>query len=75
MTTDRVTRFALAVSAAALAAMAAVSACAPAAKEAPAPTSTPPANSSSPVPGEKGVGPGGPTAFSPTINPAPVPTN
>jgi hypothetical protein len=75
MKTDRVTQCALAAGAAALAAMAAVSACAPAAKEAPAPTSTPPANSSAAVPSEKGVGPGGPTAFSPTINPAPVPTN
>jgi hypothetical protein len=75
MTSDRVTRFALAAGAAALATMAVVSACAPAAKDAPATSSTAPVNSSSPVPSEKGVGPGGPTAFSPTINPAPVPTN
>lgn len=75
MKSDRVTRFALAAAATALAAMAAVSACAPAAKDAPSTTGTPAVNSSSPAPSEKAVIPSGPTAFSPTINPAPVPTN
>ena len=75
MKSDRVTRIALAVGAAALVAMAAVSACAPAAKDAPTTTSTAPVTSSSPAPSEKGVGPDGPSAFTPTINPAPVPTN
>ena len=74
MKSDRVTRIALAAGAAAVAAMAAVSACAPAAKDAPT-TSTAPVTSISPVPGEKGVGPDGPSAFTPTINPAPVPTH
>jgi hypothetical protein len=75
MTSDRVTRFALAAGAAALAATAAVSACAPAAKDAPATSSTTPATSGAPEPSEKAVVPGGPSAFTPTINPAPVPTN
>ena len=75
MTSGRLTRFALVASAAAIVGTGFLSACAPSAKDSPAPSSTPSADSNTPVPSEKSVGPGGPTAFSPTINPAPVPTN
>jgi len=75
MKSDRVTRFALASGVTALAAMVAVSACAPAAKDAPATTGTPSVNSTSSAPSEKAVVPGGPSAFTPTLNPAPVPSN
>jgi len=75
MKSDRMTRFGLTAAIAALAAMVVVSACAPAAKDAPATTGTPSVNSTSSAPSEKAVVPGGPSAFTPTLNPAPVPTN
>ena len=75
MKSDRVTRFALAAGAAALGVMAVVSACAPAAKDSPATSSTTPDTSGATTPSEKAVVQGGPSAFTPTINPAPVPTN
>ena len=74
MRSGRMTRqIALAMGVAALVAMGAVSACGSGAKEAPT-TSAPASSSSAPSPSEKAVAPGGPGAFSPTLNPAPVPT-